>query len=211
MLSRSSCFISVSLGVLFLLGGVQEVFAKPLTFKVSGTGKDVVSFNSDAPVEVITGSTHGVKGEVTLDDSFQFDAKHPFRIRFTVDLASVDTGIPLRNEHMRNNFLETDHYPQAIFMAKSIKLSKKPNLGVTQTVKLDAAGDFTVHGITVQKTIPLTVAYMPGKNRQPGSIRIRGKFPVNLAEHHIQRPEAIFVKLAETVFVTVDLTGKAVP
>jgi polyisoprenoid-binding protein YceI len=183
--------------------------AQPVTFKVLGTSKDLVSFNSDAPVEVITGNTHKVNGEIKLDDSFKLDAKHPFKIHFTVDLASVDTGIPLRNEHMRDNFLETNKYPQASFNAKSVKFSKTPDLTKAQTVKLDATGDFTLHGVTVQKTIPLMVDYMPGRNKKPGSVRIRGKFPVALEQHKIDRPEAVFVKLAETVFVTVDLTGRA--
>lgn len=182
--------------------------AKPLTFEVSGDSKDLVSFKSEAPVEVIAGSTHDVDGKIQLDDSFQFDAKHPFHIQFDVDLTTLDTGIPLRNEHMRDNFLETGKYAKASFQAKSVKLSKKPDLSKAQTVSLQATGDFSLHGVTVQKTIPLTVDYMPGKNKQPGLVRVRGKFPVSLAEHNIKRPEAVFVKLAETVYATVDVTGK---
>lgn len=202
--------LALTLCALVLAVGVPAAFAKPLKFKVEGSSKDLVSFNSDAPVEVITGNTHAIQGDLKLDDSFKFDAKHPFNINFTVDLASVDTGIPLRNQHMRDNFLETSQHPKATFVTKRVKLIKKPDLSKAQTVKLDATGDFTVHGVTVQKTIPLTVDYVPGKNKRPESIRVRGKFPVTLAQHKIKRPEAIFVKLAETVFVTVDITGKAV-
>jgi polyisoprenoid-binding protein YceI len=207
MLPRS---LSLTLCALVLAFGVPAAFAKPLKFKVEGTRQDLISFNSDAPVEVITGNTNAVQGDLKLDDSFQFDAKHPFNINFTVDLASMDTGIPLRNQHMRDNFLETSQYPKATFVTQRIKFVKKPDLSKAQTVKLEATGDFTVHGVTVQKTIPLTVDYVPGKNKRPESIRVRGKFPVALAQHKIKRPEALFVKLAETVFVTVDMTGKAV-
>ncbi|WP_373532321.1 YceI family protein [Vampirovibrio sp.] len=207
MFSRS---LALTLFALLLAVGVPSAFAKPLTFKVEGTSKDLVSFKSDAPVEVINGDTHAVKGDIKLDDSFQFDTKHPFNINFTVDLASIDTGIPLRNEHMRDNFLETSQFPKATFVTKSVKLLKKPDLSKAQTVKLDATGDFTVHGVTVRKTIPLTVDYAPGANKQPDHIRVRGKFPVTLAQHNIKRPEALFVKLADTVFVTVDMTGKAI-
>ncbi len=185
--------------------------AKPLHFKVQGDSKDQISFNSDAPVEVITGNTHGVQGDIKLDDSFKLDAKHPFAITFNVDLASIDTGIPLRNEHMRDNFLETKQYPQAKFVTQRVQFSQKPDLSKPQSLKLDAIGDLTVHGVTVRKTIPLTVDYTPGKSKQPGTVRVRGKFPVTLAQHKIKRPEAIFVKLAETVYVSVDVTGKAIP
>lgn len=184
--------------------------AKPLHFKVHGDSKDQISFNSDAPVEVITGNTQAVQGDIKLDDSFKLDAKHPFAIAFTVDLASIDTGIPLRNEHMRDNFLETKQYPQAKFVTQRVQFRQKPDLSKVQSIKLDAIGDLTVHGVTVRKTIPLTVDYTPGKQKQPSTVRVRGKFPVTLAQHKIKRPEALFVKLAETVYVSVDVTGKAV-
>lgn len=187
------------------------VGAKSLTFEVKGDSKDVIAFKSEAPVEVIAGSTHDVKGKIQLDDSFRFDAKHPFHIRFDVDLTTLDTGIPMRNQHMRDNYLETEQYSKASFQAKSIQLSKKPDLSKSQTVELQATGDFSLHGVTVPKTIPLTVDYTPAQAKQPALVRVRGKFPVTLAEHQIKRPEALFVKLAETVYATVDVSGQAEP
>ncbi len=190
------------------------VFAKELTFKVGDpNGKDVVSFSSDAPVELIEGKTSKIDGTVSFDDSLKFDAKHPFKIQIAVDLPSIDTGIPMRNEHMRENFLETGKFPKARFVATSVKLDKKPSLKKAETVLVTATGDFTVHGVTVKKTIPLRVTFVPesalSKKRvsEGDMIRIQGQFPVKLEEHKIQRPEAVFVKLAETVFVNVDTVG----
>lgn len=185
------------------------VWAKPLHFKVKGGGADKVMFTSDAPVEVIHGTTNQVNGAITFDDSFKFDAKHPFSINFVVDLNSIDTGIDLRNEHMRDNFLETGKYPKAVYKATGIRLASPVNLKKPQTVTLVSTGDFTVHGVTEKKTIPLTVDYKPAQGKLPAKIRVRGKFPVPLAQHQIKRPEAVFVKLAETVFVDVDMVGTA--
>lgn len=183
------------------------VFAKPLHFKVAGGNGNKVAFTSDAPVEVIQGNTSHVNGDVVLDDSFQFDAKHPFKINFDVDLSTIDTGIELRNEHMRDNFLETGKYPKATFTATSIKMEQKPNLKKAQTVQLVSKGDFTLHGVTVQKTIPLKVTYTPAAGKKAASIQIQGKFPVSLLQHQIKIPEAVFVKLAKTVFVDLNLIG----
>ncbi|MCE3234621.1 MAG: YceI family protein [Vampirovibrio sp.] len=203
----------VSLAVTLLLGGsliyAPASFAKTLHFKVTGGGDDKVAFTSDAPVEVIHGTTNQVTGEVMFDDSFKFDAAHPFKINFAVDLNSIDTGIDLRNEHMRDNFLETAKYSKAVYKATGIKLTKKVNLSKPQTVKLVSTGDFTLHGVTTKKTIPLTVDYKPATGKTLAKIRVRGKFPVPLAQHQIKRPEAVFVKLAETVYVDVDLVGAA--
>ncbi len=202
----------------FLAAGVvlnvASAMAKPITFKIGDPSKrDVVTFDSDAPVEVITGTTNAIKGTVTLDDSFKFDKDHPFDINFKVDLRTIDTGISLRNAHMRDNFLETDAHPYASFKATSVKINKKPDLSKIGTYTLKATGDFTVHGVTVRKTIPLKVTYMPEstitKKRFPTGnlIRINGTFPVTLTAHKIKRPEAVFVKLAETVFVKINAMG----
>lgn len=192
-----------------VLAHMSASWAKPLHFKVNGGGKNMVAFTSDAPVEVINGTTNKVSGDISFDDSFQFDAKHPFKVNFEVDLASVDTGIELRNEHMRDNFLETGKYPKASYKATSIQVPKKPDLKKTQTIQLVSSGDFTLHGVTTKKTIPLTVEYTPAVGKVPAQARIKGKFPVPLAQHQIKRPEAILVKLAETVFVDVDLQASA--
>lgn len=195
-----------------LLGGAS--IAEPVTYAVGDpNGKDVVTFTSDAPVELIKGQTSRIRGKITFDDSFKFDAEHPFSIAFNVDLASLDTGIPLRNQHMRDNFLETGRFPKATFRATSVKLDKKPDLSRVGTINIKATGDFTVHGVTVKKTIPVKVTYIPegdlSKKRVPSGnlIRIQSTFPVDLAEHNIQRPEVLFVKLADTVQVSIDTIG----
>lgn len=93
------------------------VFSKPVTYIVDDPkGRDSVSFTSDAPIELIVGKTNKIKGKITVDDSL--DLSKPFNATFDVDLASIDTGIPLRNEHMRDNFLETAKYPKASFVLK---------------------------------------------------------------------------------------------
>ena len=81
------------------------------------------------------------------------------------------------------------------------------------TVNLKATGDFTVHGVTVKKTIPVKVTYIPEgdlsrKRVAKGNmIRVQSSFPVDLAAHRINRPEAVLVKLADTVYVTIDAVG----
>ncbi len=169
--------------------------------------RDVVKFSSDAPVELIEGSTNKIKGKVCYDEKFTF--QNP-EIRFEVDLASIDTGIPLRNQHMRDNFLHTAKYPKATYTVTGIQTTTKPPFKNGQAVQLTATGNFTIHGKTVTKTVPLKVTYFPESDttrkrfKSGNMIRIQGTFPVELAAHDIDRPEALFVKLADTVYVTVD-------
>lgn len=184
-------------------------WAKPLHFHVQGGDGNNVEFTSNAPVEVMHGKTNQITGDIVLDDSFKFDTAHPFNIFFAVNLASIDTGIDLRNEHMRDNFLETEKYPKATYKATSIKMQGKPDLSKPQTVKLVSSGEFSLHGVTQKKTIPLTVDYKPAAGKTPARVRVTGKFPVPLADYHIKRPEAVLVKLADTVFVDVTAVGIA--
>lgn len=183
-------------------------FAKQKTYTVTPSEKNTVKFTSDAPIEVINGNTHDINGKISYDDSFKFDAKHPFKISFDVDLKTFDTGIPLRNEHMRDNFLETAKYPKGTFEVTGVAPSANPPFKAGQVVTINSTGQFTVHGKTVSKNIPVQVTYHPG-NVPGDTIRVQAKFPIKLDEHGIQRPEVVFQKLAETIFVNVDAYGVA--
>lgn len=187
--------------------------AKQQCFYV-GDGKDQVRFTSDAPVELIEGMTPKISGKVCYDDSFAFDAQHPFDANFQVDLKSLTTGIALRDDHMRDNFLHTQQYPYARFKATGIHTSSKPPFTHGQRVKLNATGRVTIHGKTVTKTVPLKVTYFDkpsGRFRSGQMIRIQGKFPVVLAQHGIKHPKVLAMKLADTVYVTIDAFGTAHP
>lgn len=197
--------VSLSLSLSLMLSGLSA-FAAERVFEIDPTDAgNHVDFTSDAPVELIHGKTHQIKGTVRYDEALVFDAKHPFDITFDVDLASIDTGIGLRNEHMRDNFLETGKYPKATFKVSKITANAKPPLKPGQKVVLNSIGTFNIHGKTVTKKIPVTVT------NRGDRVRIQATFPVNLTEHDIKRPEVVFQKLAETVFVTVDVMGKQKP
>jgi polyisoprenoid-binding protein YceI len=185
--------------------------SKPVEFIANDElGRDNISFTSDAPIELIVGRTTNVKGKIKIDDSLDLK-KMPIQTSFEVDLVSIDTGIPLRNEHMRDNFLETKKHPKAIFKLKKITSDKEAKLSDGVPVKLSAEGDFTVHGITVKKIIPLKVTYFKESDfthsrfEHGDVIRVQGTFEIPLKEHKIKRPEVIFQKLADTVIVSVDV------
>jgi polyisoprenoid-binding protein YceI len=192
----------LTLGLLLLLN--VSAWAAPKTMKVdAGDAGNKVSFTSDAPVELIHGNTSKITGNITYDDSLKFDPKHPFKVNFDVDLASIDTGIPLRNEHMRDNFLETAKFPKASFKVSQLMGKAMPPLKPGQKVTLTSLGSFSLHGKTMTKKIPVTVTIRGDK------LRIQSTFPVRLSDFDIKRPEVVFQKLAETVFVTVDVMAEA--
>ncbi len=186
-----------------------NAIAKPVTFIVKDeSGRDNVSFTSDAPIELIVGRTTKITGEVIIDDSLDLKQDKP-KVQFDVDLESIDTGIPLRNEHMKDNFLETKKFPKASFIVSNVT-SSDYKLKDAKPIELATKGDFTIHGITVKEDIPVKVTYFKESDfthnrfEHGDVIRIQSSFEVKLSDYKIKRPEAIFQKLADKVFVTVD-------
>ena len=84
----------------------------------------------------VRGQFNEFRGEVTGDPSDITTAQ----ARFEVDMASVDTGSPDRDAHLRGeDFFDVEKYPTMVFQSKSIT-------GSGDTFKV--AGDLTIKGIT---------------------------------------------------------------
>lgn len=210
MNTKRSLFATLVLAA--MASSTLAAIAKPITFTVGDDKqRDVVSFTSDAPIELIVGNTHAIDGTVTVDDSFDL-SKKPLEAVFNVDLAKIDTGIPLRNEHMRDNFLQTAKFPKATFALKTLQSPVVLKPGVK--TKLMATGDFSLHGKTVKKTIPVYVTYLKKcpmtEAKMPGCnlLQVNAQFPVAFVKDHgVQRPEIVFQKLSDTVDVKVVATA----
>ncbi len=200
------CMSLILLSLFFI--AIQAVHSKPIEFIVDDE-RNNVSFTSDAPIELIVGRTPKITGKIIIDDSLDLKKLAP-KANFEVDLASIDTGIPLRNEHMRDNFLETKKFPKAVLNVKEIIPQTPTKLEDGKSFKLMTKGDFVLHGVTVKKNIPVKLVYFKesefthSRFEKGDVIRIQSTFEVPLAEHKIQRPEVIFQKLTDTVVVTVD-------
>jgi polyisoprenoid-binding protein YceI len=116
---------------------------------------------------------------------------------------------------MRDTYLETAQYPHAVFTVTGIQpqSAKSPSYAMQEVVQLRSTGRLTLHGKTVQKTIPLKVTYIPesaathNRFRAGNLIRIQGEFPVPLNAHDIKVPTLFSQKLASTVMVKIDVFG----
>jgi len=59
----------------------------------------------------------------------------------TIEVASVDTSEPKRDEHLRSaDFFDATKYPQMTFVSKEVKVISGNKLSIT--------GDLTLHGVT---------------------------------------------------------------
>lgn len=81
----------------------------------------------------IEGKGGKVTGSLTMKDGKSSGT-------FEVNLNDFDTGIALRNEHMKKQYLETDTYPIAKFILDPIIIPKDG--------KFNWSGNMTLHGVT---------------------------------------------------------------
>jgi polyisoprenoid-binding protein YceI len=104
----------------------------------------------------VTGITGDVSGEFLLTSD-----THPsiVSMKILVDLRTLDSGSADRDSHVRNDTLETDKYPQAIFIVTNAQvLSGNYNEGQPVTFKLQ--GELTLHGVTRPATFDMQAKLM---------------------------------------------------
>src|SRR5439155_4915034 len=88
-----------------------------------------------------------------------------------------------RDGRIKSEGLESDHFPEAKFvLTKPITLSAVPAAG--ETIKSEATGDFTLHGVTKTVTIPLEGRW-DGKQ-----VQVVGTLPVVFGDYGITAPTA---------------------
>jgi polyisoprenoid-binding protein YceI len=101
-----------------------------------------------------------VRGRFTdLGGSIAFDEASPGNsaVTFTIQAASIDTGTPDRDAHLRSqDFFHVEQYPVITFASTAITARGGDRYDVT--------GDLAMRGVTKQITLPVTFL---GKARDP--------------------------------------------
>lgn len=165
---------------------------------VDKSQKNLVKFTSDARVETFDGTTDKIDGYMAWDGD---DILSKNQLYFEVDLRTIDTGIGLRNRHMREDYLETDKYPMTSFKGKIIKADKASD-GKLNVV---AEGNMSIHGVTRPITIRGTLT-----PSQAGGYRVQSNFEVKLPDYNIPIPQLMFLKISEVMKLNLDFFTKKV-
>jgi polyisoprenoid-binding protein YceI len=174
--------------------------------------RDTVTFRSSAPLEDIVGTTNDVEGALV------FDPDRPeagFRGEFTVPVASLKTGIPLRDEHLRGPaWLSAGQHPSITFRierARDFELVKEgPGF---RTFDLTLDGQLTLHGKELPMVAPARVTFMAESEktraRLPGDLLAgRASFSVRLADFGIEGMKGVVgQKVGEVIDVDVSLVA----
>ena len=184
---------------------ITSALAHNMKFTVGNAGgmkaSQVFTFDSDADFENFTGLTHKVTGSINFDPKTGNGGG-----RIVVDIASIDTGIALRNEHLQSDmWFNAEKFPQAVFEATSVKRKGGDKYEIT--------GKLTVHGVT--KTIKTEAAAKYIKENEATRkamfvgdvINLKTSFKVKLADFGVMIPGPAKGKVAETITVKLNVFG----
>lgn len=192
-----------------LLWATVPAFASPVTYAVEQDMHSVneASFTSKAAIVKFMGRTSKISGEAKLDPADVAKASG----RVVVDLNSLDTGIKLRNEHMRGT-LESAKFPQAVFTFKELKVPGN-QLVANQAVAGTAKGTMTIHGVTKTLTAPVELTLLPEQdpNYRAGNwVHVASKFRIKMTDYGITLPKGVLgIKVADDLDIAIDGMAKA--
>ena len=146
-----------------------------------------VEFVSQAPLLEFKGTSNYLNGLLDLEDNL---------VDFYIDLNTLDTGIELRNRHMRDRYLNTDRCPFAEFTG-NLESDFDPDRMEPQEAVV--VGTFKVNcienDIRVQGTLEPT----------DEGIKLEASFQVLLKDYDIERPGVIFYELAEEQVINISI------
>ncbi len=175
-------------------------------------GRNQVTFTSEAPLEDIVGTTNEIVGYVVFDPDKPRKGVRGF---FKVALKGLDTGIPLRNEHLQSNmWLNAEDYPDITFTIESARdIRQTKSSQDYQTYRVRGFGSFTLHGQTKQVAIPARMTYLRESEKTrmklPGNLLgIRVQFELTLADFGVTGPpgkDLIGSRVGETVNIEVSV------
>jgi polyisoprenoid-binding protein YceI len=124
-----------------------------------------------------------------------------------LDLATVDTGISLRNEHLRDKYLQIARgagFDKAVLSSITLADATGPEFEGRSAF----AGTLLLHGVTHP------VSGAAEFRRVPQGVRVEASFPLVLTDHGVEPPMYLGVGVAAKVMVKVMLVAaptKATP
>jgi polyisoprenoid-binding protein YceI len=149
----------------------------------------------------VTGITGDVSGEflLTADD-------HPTikSMKVVVDLRMLDSGAPERDDHVRNDTLEVNKYPYAVFTVMDAQVLPG-SYSEGQTVSFKLKGSLTLHGVTLP-----TIFDMQG-HLANDMVMGSATTLIHLQDFHMKTPmttAAVTITVSKDITLTVHFTGQ---
>lgn len=180
-------------------------------FEARPTGISRVNFVSDAPLETVEGISTQTSGTFTVDLS---NPSRQLSGSIQIPTASLRTGNDLRDEHLRSaNWFDAARNPNITFELVSTDITSP--LTPNHPVRGNVTGRLTLHGVTREVTVPVTVRLIPytpdmadmaqfGINTD--MLRVQGEFTIRLSDYGVSIFAPLRLKVSNDIRIRVDLT-----
>lgn len=151
--------------------------------------KAKITFTVDGPFGEVHGSFSG------LSSDFQFDEKDLSKssINASIDASTVNSGVGLRNRHLRNEeqWLNVEKYPRIHF--KSTKIEKT-------SAGFSATGTLTLKDVSKPIVIPFTFS------SSGNSGVFKGRFSIKRQDYKLGKPGG---SVGETIQIIIEVPVKS--
>ena len=188
---------------LLALGTLAAGSARAATFTLMRDAPAEVRFTVDAPLDQIVGTSHRISGELNFDPNMLSLSGGQVK----VDAGSFHTGIALRDEDLRDQFLEVQKFPEILLTLQKLSRTTSPGLAAGARVEAEVSGTLALHGVPHAVTFPISIE----RSADGSLITVHGAFEVPFQDYGIQRPQKLFLKLGELAKIDVRATFTSVP
>lgn len=166
-------------------------FAVSAEAKLTRTGTPSVTVHVSGPAGMrITGTT----SDLDVDDQGA-------KIVVRVPLRNLATGISLRDDHMRNKYLQVGSYPNAELTLDRAAVRFPSGEGLANAASGDATGTMAIHG----KTKQVTVHYSVGRSN--GALHVVGSTHLDIRDYGIDVPSYLGVTVKPDIDVDVQFSA----
>jgi len=118
----------------------------------------------------------------------------------TFDLATLDTGIEMRNSHMKDKYLEIGRFPQAKLKLTEVTLPSSWSMDQPEIKDAAFKGLLTLHGIEK----PVSGTFSASKNGS--GIGVDAKFTTKITDFGIEIPKYLGITVADEVNMQVAMS-----
>lgn len=186
--------LCLSYGLGAMVVGAQTVHSKepasltssPVQVEMQNNAGSIEFFATGWPSALrIHGKGAGPDGTLTVRDTAVTGS-------IGVDLGSLETGIGLRDRHMKENYLQVDRYPRAVLTLSHLDIKLAANGG---PVNVPFEGTLLLHGVEKHVTGQARVS------READQVTGNAAFSIKLGEFGIDVPKYLGITVAEKVDV----------
>lgn len=170
-----------------LFGLLAAPSASQAAYSVAGASQASFQATGPAGIKII-----GHTSELRLADDGT-------TLTVAVPLGHVETGIGLRDTHMREKYLEVAKYPEARLGVARAALRPPTDGGPTDA---DAMGELSLHGVKKK------VTFHYHAERVAGTVRVSGKLRLDMNDYGVAVPSYLGVTVKPGIDVSVEFSVK---